>query len=296
MLFVGAIAFCHFLEGGKEMNYFFKRYGFALSVFLGIGVVLFASIRLVPVGHLAVVKHWGKVNHSLVLSEGLHFITPIRTTVEYISVKLLKFNQKTSASSKDLQIVTTLVSIQFSLGEVSKLYQKIGNEEMVTHILLKPAVEESVKAVTARYTAEELIKKRPEVKIQIGKTISAFLEKTLQGKDLTKQSLLVANVAITEFDFSDEFNKSIEMKVRAEQQALQAKNEKIKKITDAEAIAAKIKIESIATANAIRREARALKENPHLIEYKRMEKWDGKLPEVTGGAIPMFDIKKRQTQ
>ena len=278
------------------MNNLLTRYqragvaGFIVLILLGF------SIRIIPVGHLGVVKHWGKVNHSKTLSEGLHLIIPIRTTVEYISVKLLKFNQKTSASSKDLQIVTTVVSIQFSLSEVSQLYQKIGTEQLVTQILLKPAVEESVKAVTAQYTAEELIKKRPEVKIQISKTIGSFLEKTLRGKNLNEKSLLVANVAITEFDFSDEFNKSIEMKVRAEQQALQAKNEKIKKITDAEAIAEKIKIESIATANAIRREARALKEHPLLIEYKRMEKWDGKLPEVTGGAIPMFDINRKAVE
>ena len=275
------------------MNDLFTRYQVGVLAAAAVVTLLLFSIRIVPVGHLGVVKHWGQVNHSKILSEGLHLVTPVRTTVEYINVKLLKFNQKTSASSKDLQIVTTVVSIQFSLNEVSQLYQKIGTEELVTHILLKPAVEESVKAVTAQYTAEELIKKRPEVKIQISKTITSFLEETLRGKKLSEKSLIVANVAITEFDFSGEFNKSIEMKVRAEQQALQAKNEKIKKITDAEAIAEKIKIESIATANAIRREARALKENPLLIEYKRMEKWDGKLPEVTGGAIPMFDIKKK---
>lgn len=278
------------------MNNFFEKQIWLVPVLMTIVIIAFFSIRIVPVGHLGVVKYWGKVDHNTALSEGLHLITPIRTTVEYISVKLLKFNQQTSASSKDLQIVSTVVSIQFSLGEVSNLYQKIGNEQLVTHILLKPAVEESVKAVTAQYTAEELIKKRPEVKVKIGETISAFLEKTLEGKGLNAQSLSVANVAITEFDFSSEFNKSIEMKVRAEQQALQAKNEKIKKITDAEAIAEKIKIESIATANAIRREARALKENPHLIEYRRVEKWDGKLPEVTGGAIPMFDIDKAKNK
>ena len=270
-----------------------KQFGL-LAALASAAALLFFSIRMVPVGHLGVVKHWGKVNHEAILGEGLHLITPVRTTVEYINIKLLKFNQKTSASSKDLQIVSTLVSIQFSLNEVSQLYQKIGTEEMVTHILLRPAVEESVKAVTAQYTAEELIKKRPEVKVQISKTIESFLQETLEGKELSKKSLLVANVAITEFDFSDEFNKSIEMKVRAEQQALQAKNEKIKKITDAEAIAEKTKIESIATANAIRREARALRENPHLIEYKRVEKWDGQLPEVTGGAIPMFNVKNKK--
>ena len=274
------------------MSGFFEKYQFgAAAAGAAVVILLFFSVRVVPVGHLGVVKHWGKVNHKMTLSEGLHLITPVRTTVEYINIKLLKFNQKTSASSKDLQIVSTVVSIQFSLNEVSQLYQKIGTEAMVTHVLLRPAVEESVKAVTAQYTAEELIKKRPEVKVQISRTIESFLQETLQGKSLSQKSLLVANVAITEFDFSAEFNKSIEMKVRAEQQALQAKNEKIKKITDAEAIAEKIKIESIANANAILREARALRENPHLIEYRRVEKWDGKLPEVTGGAIPMFNIR-----
>lgn len=266
-----------------------------LVVLIAICLLLLFSLRVVPVGHLGVVKHWGQVKYQEVLPEGLHFITPVRTTTTYISIKLLKYNQKATASSKDLQNVTTVISIQFSLNEVSELYQKIGTEDMVTHILLKPAVEESVKAVTAQYTAEELIKKRPEVKAQIGKTIKAFLNETLAGKKLNTQSLIVANVAITDFNFSNEFNKSIEMKVRAEQQALQAKNEKIKKITDAEAVAEQIRIESVARANAIRREARALKENPHLIEYKRMEKWDGKLPDVTGGAIPMFDINKKNT-
>ena len=265
----------------------------ALVVVIPLVLLLFFSVRIVPVGHLGVVKHWGKVNHQNILPEGLHFITPIRTTTAYISTKLLKYNQEAKASSKDLQNVTTVISIQFSLNEVSQLYQKIGIEDMVTHILLKPAVEESVKAVTAQYTAEELIKKRPEVKAQIGKTIEAFLNETLEGKKLSIQSLIIANVAITDFNFSVEFNKSIEMKVRAEQQALQAKNEKIKKITDAEAVAEQIRIESLARANAIRREARALRENPQLIEYKRMEKWDGKLPNVTGGAIPMFDINKK---
>ena len=89
---------------------------------------------------------------------------------------------------------------------------------MVTHILFKPAVEESVKAVTAQYTAEELITKRPEVKIQIGNTISAFLEKNFARKGLDQTVLACGQCGYNGIDFSDEFNKSIEMKVRAEQQ------------------------------------------------------------------------------
>ena len=166
----------------RDLTWLSQKYQWGVSVVSILAILGFFSIRIVPVGHLGVMKHWGKVQHGKTLTEGLHFITPLRTTVEYISVKLLKFNQKTSASSKDLQIVTTVVSIQFSLNEGPELYQKIGTEPLVTHILLKPAVEESVKAVTAQYTAEELIKRRPEVKIQISKTIAAFLRKHCSAK------------------------------------------------------------------------------------------------------------------
>ena len=267
-------------------------------IFVLMLVIIFVFVSLatqcVPVGHKGVVKHWGKVNHKMILNEGLNFITPIRTTITNINTKLLKFDQESAASSKDLQIVKTVVTVQFSLLEVSELFQKIGNEEKIISVTLIPAIQESVKAVTALYTAEHLITRRAQVKSEIAKSITNFLKSTMESKGLNSNAISIENVAITDFDFSEEFNKSIEMKVRAEQKALQAKNEKIKKITDAEATAEKIKIESIATANAIKREARALRENPLLIEYKRMEKWDGKLPEVTGSAIPMFDITKKK--
>ena len=266
------------------------------KIVLAIGAVFFItlllSVRCVPVGHLGVVKYWGKVNHKVILGEGLKFVVPIMTSVKNINIKLLKVDEDSSASSKDLQDVQTVVTIQFSLFEVSELFQQIGDEDRVISAVINPAIEESVKAVTAKYTAEELITKRAVVKGNIEDTIKDFLRTTMKKKGLSENVIRISNVAITDFDFSDEFNKSIELKVRAEQQALQAKNEKLKKITDAEAVAEKIRIESVATANAIRREARALKENPLLIEYKRMEKWDGKLPNVTGGAIPMFDVRK----
>ncbi len=249
------------------------------------------SIKCVPVGHEGVIKHWGKVSHKKVLGEGLNFVVPIRTTIQNINVKLLKFDQEARASSKDLQDVKTLVTIQFSLFEVSHLFQQVGDEDQIIFVILKPAVQESVKAITAKYTAEELITMRAEAKLKIEEETKDFLKTTLTEKGLKDLSIRISNVAITDFSFSEEFNKSIEMKVKAEQRALQAKNEKIKKITDAEAVAEKIRIESIATAEAIRREARALRENPLLIEFKRMEKWDGKLPNVTGGAIPMFQVE-----
>ena len=262
-----------------------------IGMVLGI-ILLVVSCHNVPVGHLGVLKQWGQVNHEETLEEGLVFLMPIKSSVKYMDVRLRGFDQLAHASSKDLQEVSTKVSVQYSLTNVSHLFQKIGGRKIVEKTLLSPAVSESVKAITAKYTAEHLIKKRPEVKAKIVEDLSFFLASTLEAKGLDKASVSLANVAITEFNFSDEFNKSIEMKVRAEQQALQAKNEKIKKITDAEASAKKIEIESKATAQAILREANALKANPHLIEYRKMEKWDGKLPRITGGYIPMLDVNK----
>ncbi len=271
------------------MNTTHIKYG--LLGIVSLILVLF-SARCVPVGHEGVLKHLGKVSHDRVLSEGLHFVIPLVTMVKSINIKLLKYEKETTASSQDLQDVMTQITIQYSLRNVSKLYQNVGTETQIERVIMVPAVEESVKAITANYTAEELITKRSETKIKIEKLIVDFLKITLKDKGIGEDSIRVSNVAITNFKFSEGFNKSIEMKVEAEQRALQAKNEKLKKITDAEATAEKIRLESIAKANAIKREAKALRENPLLIEFRRLEKWNGVLPSVTGGAIPMFNINK----
>ena len=100
---------------------------------------------------------------------------------------------------------------------------------------------------------------------------------------------------------SKERNPFDEMKVKAEQEALQAKNEKTRRVTQAEAAALEkklaaeaeayqISVESKARADAIKREANALKGNPALIQLRMAEKWNGELPKFSGGsAIPMFN-------
>ena len=149
-----------------------------------------------------------------------------------------------------------------------------------------------MKAVTARYTAEELITKRDVVKAQIHEEIAEFIDTTLESKDI-KGSIVVANVAITDFQFSEEFNRAIELKVKAEQEALQAENEKIKKITQAEAEAEQEKLaadarayktlkEAEARASAINLEGQALNNHSELIQLRIAEKWDGKVSQVKG--------------
>jgi regulator of protease activity HflC (stomatin/prohibitin superfamily) len=262
-----------------------------------------SSFVIVESGYVGVVRTLGAVQPEP-FSEGFHLKKPFMDKIEQIDVRLRKAESKASAASKDLQVVSTNVAVQFSLnGPVAPLtYQKIGRAQIVEATLIGPAIMESVKAVTAQYTAEELVTKRAEVKNGIQLAIESFIDETLTQKEVIG-AVSIANVAITDFDFSAEFNRAIEEKVRAEQEALKAINEKLRRVTQAEAAAAErtlaadaeayqIEVASKARADAIRREAEALKDNPALIQLRIAEKWNGQLPQVSGGgAIPLLDLR-----
>ena len=272
---------------------------------------------IVPPGHVGVVYRLGAVQMNP-RGEGFHLKAPYVDSVEEIDIRLRAADKEASASSKDLQTVSTRVTAQYSLLEpmVPLMYQKVGNRGVVEHTIIDPAIQESVKAVTAQYTAEQLITQRGKVAAQIHETIDTFISDTLAEKGVVGV-LSIANVAITDFDFSVEFNRSIEEKVKAEQDALRAENEKQRQVTQAEAAneqrkleaeakafaiqaeaeaeAFRVEAESIARAEAIRREAEALRNNPQLIELRKAERWDGKLPQVmTGdGLLPLINVSPK---
>ncbi|MEQ9618204.1 MAG: prohibitin family protein [Deltaproteobacteria bacterium] len=261
-----------------------------------------SAFVIVDSGHVGVVRTLGAVQPNP-LPEGFHFKKPFIDKVESIDIRLTKAQSKSTAASKDLQTVETQVTVQYSLmGPVApKTYQKIGTRDVVAATVIEPAIQESVKAITAQYTAEQLVTKRAEVKLQIQEAIDNFITVTLKDKDVPT-ALKIANVAITDFEFSDEFNKAIELKVKAEQEALQAINEKTRRVTQAEAsyqeqklaadaAAYNIEARSKAKADAIAREAKALKSNPELIQLRISEKWDGTLPKFTGGeTVPFINV------
>ena len=269
-------------------------------------IIGFCSIESISSGHVGVMTLFGAVQENH-LPEGLHTKNPL-SRVHEVDVRLTSVNYESMASSRDLQIVTTEVSVQYFLNPalVPKIYKNVGNRDKIEQTIISPAIKESVKQVTAQYKAEELITKRTEAKQKISSTIATFIGQTLSSKlKLPKQSsstrgvlkvtgIEISNVAITEFRFSEEFNKAIEMKVKAQQEALQAKNEKEKIITQAEADKAKQQLaadasayqtlkEAEARSKAIKLEADALRNNPELIKLRLAEAWDGVLPKFTGG-------------
>ncbi|MEX1044567.1 MAG: prohibitin family protein [Chthoniobacterales bacterium] len=248
----------------------------------------------VDAGTVGVVKRFGAVK-DVALPEGLHFKLPFAEEVVPMTTRLTASEAKATAASRDLQIVTTDVTTTYAInGDLAPLtFQRVGTPEKIAVTIVNPAVQESVKAVTAKFTAEQLVTQREVVKQQIQQAIEAFINTTLGEKEV-QGALNIANVAITDFKFSDEFNKAIESKVQAEQAALQAKNEKLRRVTQAEAAAEEVKLaaeaqaftieaESIARAEAITREAEALSGRPEVLRLRSIERWDGMLPRISSG-------------
>lgn len=261
--------------------------------------------RTIDSGYVGVQRTFGKV-HSESLQPGVHLVKPFIDDVVPMETRLISFEVDASAASKDLQIVTTKISVQHSLnGDMAPdAFAAIGDLGKFDVSVVSPAVMESLKAVTAQYTAEELITKREAVKNQVSDAIQKFITHTLQEKKCDG-AIHIANVAIKDFNFSAQFNQSIEAKVQAQQEALRAKNEKEKRITEAEASAREQELKadaeaygieqlSMQRAASIDREAKALAQNPLLLQLRAIEKWNGDVPRFMGGEgpVPFVDVDK----
>lgn len=244
-------------------------------------VLVFSSVTTVASGNRGVLLQLGAVKPTI-LTEGFHFKIPFIQNVQLIEVRVQKEESTQTAASKDLQMVTTKVAVNYSVepDAVNKLYQEIGLDYRSR--IVDPAIAESLKAITAQYTAEELISKRPEVSSQV---------KEMLGKKLIKYYMKLEDINIKEFAFSEEFNKAIEQKQTAEQNALKAQRdlERIKieaqqKVAEAEAEAESLKLKK----QEVTPELIQLKQIE--VQEKALEKWDGRLPSVTGGATPFIDV------
>ncbi len=267
-----------------------KAVAIVIIALIVIGVVAAASVKIVDAGHRGVLLHWNAVDTTIPpLEEGLHFVVPFADDVVNMEVRTLLFVKETSSASKDLQTVTTEVTVNYAPDPetVNTLYKDVGLQYQ--NRIIAPAVEEVVKQVTANYNAEELITKRPQVKsdieVEIGKRLNVF-------------NIQTQVISITDFQFSQLFSQAIESKVEAEQKAQKAENDLIR--IEVEARQAAARAEGIAQANiaqangeaeAIRIINQALAQNPNYLEWLKTQAWDGKLPLVVGeGGTPFIQI------
>ncbi len=252
-----------------------------LIVILILGFIAsFGAFVVVEPGHTGVVVTMGKVEDT-VLQEGVHFKIPFVQEVIQIDNRIVKLEVQTEAFSKDLQTVDTTLAINYRIDQNMSysIYKNIGSD--YENVLVVPAVNEVLKAIASRYTAEETVSNRA--------LISDGLVEGLNEK-LNKFGLYATDVNIIDFDFSEEFINAIEEKQVAQQQLLKAETEKQTAITNAQASAEAIKIKAEAEAEANRVLSESL--TNQIIEYNKIEKWDGKLPQVTGNGSSIIDLSE----
>jgi len=242
--------------------------------------VISISFTVVKAGHTGVVMTFGAVEEK-VLNEGLHFKVPFIQSVVQMNNRTQKTETEGTASSKDLQIISYVVAVNYHVNDSSSatLYQNVGMD--YGSVIIVPAIQESIKAVTAQYTAEELITKRQSVGDQI---------KTALSEKINQYGITVEIFNIVNFDFSAEFNAAVEAKQTAQQNALKAEQdlarievEAKQKITQAEAEAESIKLIQD-----------ALSKSPDYVDYIKWNKWNGELPTVMGESGVLISMDELQ--
>ena len=254
-----------------------------------IGVVIAAlalaagSMGIVGAGQRGVLLRFGAVTGEI-KEEGLYFKVPFAEQVVLMSTQIQKYSAPASSSSKDLQVVTTEVTLNYQLtaSSVGETYRTMRQD--YESRVIQPFIQEAVKSTAASFDAEQLITQRPRVKAELQNLIS---------KRLLPLGIGVVELSITDFRFTQVFQDSIEAKVKAVQQALEAENA-LKRV-GFEAQQAIVK----AQAEAKGLELQKAQISSQLLELRQIEvqraavdKWNGVMPSVvtSGGPVPMLDV------
>ncbi|HEX8226664.1 MAG TPA: prohibitin family protein [Candidatus Saccharimonadales bacterium] len=227
-------------------------------------VLLAMCIRVIGVGEVGVKTRFGQVvsqHNSGIL---LKLPWPIEK-IHVFDIKTQKDQAEVAAASSDLQDVNSTIVTNFHIDstKVGNLFSTVGTDYKAR--IIDPAIQESFKATTAQYAVGELVTRRSELK-------SKSLE-VLKSR-LAARGIIVEDISITNLAFSPSFTRAIEQKQVAEQQAQQARFNLDKAQIDAQ-------------AQATQKESLT----PEILQKMAIEKWDGKLPQATGGNVPFINIR-----
>ncbi|MBN2335517.1 prohibitin family protein [Candidatus Bathyarchaeota archaeon] len=282
-----------------------KMIALVVIVLLVGAITTVSSIVTIEAGYNGILLQGGEAID--VWRPGWHFKLPFVQTVERMDMQIQKAESTESTATQDLQEVSTTVAVNFRLNpdNVLDIFEDFRHD-YITRVI-RPAIEESLKATTAKFTAEELITQRPEVKRMLDIELGDRLE-NIQGK----QYFIFVQASLTDFQFSKSFTEAIESKVtqqqraleaenklrqieaEAQQQVIQAKAEKEAAIARAEGEARAIFLRAMAEANSTRVQAEAqsyqiqlinqmIADNPYYIQYEWIRAWDGRLPTTVFG-------------
>lgn len=243
-------------------------------------IAFFNPLAIVGVGERGVKVTLGKVSPTS-YTEGIHFITPFISHIKNMNVKTQKSYVETSVYTKDIQNaqITYVLNYNLQPENAHRMYREVGMNYLET--VVTPVVEGTLKDVIGKWNAQDLVANREQATREV-------LVKLQQH--LTPKYVNVTDFQMTAIAYSGVFEKAIENKVTAEQEALRAKNKTVQ--IQEEAKQKLISAEAEAKSMAIR--AHALTQNKALVEYEAVQKWDGKLPEyVLGNSMPFINLSKK---
>lgn len=249
---------------------------------------LFIFMLILVLSTFGIVSSWEigiKYNYWTIQStipEGTYFLTPFVESVEVVDIKTQKLEVESTAASKDLQTVTTQVTLNYSVDPklVMSLYRNVW-EDYISRVV-QPTMQEAIKSATAKYTAEELITKRELVKQWIKVQVS---------DKLSPIWIRIEDVNITNFAFSPEFDEAVNKKVKAEQDALTQKN----KLEQVKYEAQQTIEQAKAQAESIRIQAQSISAQwwAEYVKLKWIEKWSWVLPTTSlwSDSNVLFNLK-----
>lgn len=272
---------------GKTLKW--RRRPVQLVGLLGLLLILGGCIASVPTGHTGVVTTFGSVE-DYTYEAGIHFKSPVQRVI-CMDNRTQKSDLELTAFSSDIQEVSVRFSMNYQIAKenAQNIYKTIGTAYYET--VVAPRIQETVKTVFAKYTAENLISSRSVLSEQITQILS---------DRLAEYNIVVVSTSVENIDFSDAFTDAVEAKQVAEQNKLRAQTEQQQATLEAEAAAKRTIIAAEAEAEVTKIEAevaqyagekeaeknKKLAESltPELIEYYYTQRWNGELPEFVSGA------------
>ncbi len=253
-------------------------------------IIVWSSFVIVPAGHRGVVLWWGSVEQRI-MGEGLNFKLPFAERVIKVDVRVQPHPfREIDAASKEYQMVklTGMMNFHIDPSYVNDLYQKVGLD--FANKVIDPAFNDFVKEVIPIYTITEVLPKREEIRKRAMSKL---------GENLSRYHIIVDDIYFANIRFTPEYEKAVESKQVAQQQVetqrqilAQREIEAQQKVATAKGEAESIQV--VAQGQAKANEVLSRSINPILVQYKSIEKWNGILPQVSGGAVPFIDLGKME--
>lgn len=252
----------------------------AVVVLLAILFILFGGITVVDTGHRGVKTRFGEVVSDS-LPEGIYFYNPLTSNITELDARVQKYVLRMETYTKDVQQASLSVVVNYGLdpNKVHILYKTVGRDYQKR--VLEPQIYNAVKDVIGKWEADALIANREQATNDIQSRLTS---------ELSKYDIIAQAVVLEDINYSKQFERAIEEKQIATQEAIKARN-KTKQVEEE----AKQKVLSAkAEAESMRIRSQALSQNKSLVEYEAVQKWDGKLPvNMYGSApVPFININK----